>query len=208
VDKIAYQIIDSLEKSLSKSKPGSEAHKLMMPEGRILISDHDTLPTPCAVLIALYIKNNTLHFPIIRRPVYNGLHSGQIAFPGGKKDDSDTNLINTAQRECYEEIGIAPDNIKVLGTLSELFIQVTNMHVLPVVGVFNQPPKYKINKHEVDELFSVNINDLFTSENKKIETWEIRGQDVDIPFYYIQEQKVWGATAMILSELEQIIRCI
>ena len=127
-----------------------------------------------------------------------------MAFPGGKYDETASNLTNTALRECYEEIGIPMDEIEVIGQLSNLYIQVTNMQVTPVVGFLNKVPTYKLDAFEVEKLFIIELADIFNPLNKVKETWNFRGNDIEVPFYNLQSQKVWGATAMMLSEFEQI----
>jgi len=198
-------LINEIESQIQIGTPGEYAHKKMMPEGRILTPEHNTKPTPSAVLIAIYNVSNELYFPLIRRPIYNGSHSGQMALPGGKYETSDKNLINTALREAYEEVGIKPETVKILGSLSQLFIPLTNMMVLPVLGFLTEAPEYKIDKHEVDKLFTIELKDLLTPSVKKIEKWNLKGNTIQVPYYYIQKQKVWGASAMILSEFEHIL---
>lgn len=198
--------IPNLQKKLSEERPGIKAQKLMMPEGRIISPKHNVNPIQSAVLLAIYVDNNSLKFPLIRRPIYNGSHSGQMALPGGKFEKSDIDLTNTALRESYEEIGIKPADVEVLGSLTNLYIPVTNMHVKPIVGFLNKTPNFKIDKNEVDKLFTIHINDLIKPAYKTKETWDLKGNNVEVPFYNLQKQKVWGATAMILSEFEQIIK--
>jgi len=199
------QLLEEIQHNLNENLPGEWAQNLMMPEGRINSAAPNIKPVPSAVLIVFFEDNKEIFFPIIRRPVYEGLHSGQMGFPGGKFENSDTTLIYTALRETEEEIGVNINDIVVLGTLSTLYIPVTNMHVTPVVGYLKSKPNYILDAHEVDTLFNVNIRDILTKSKKANEVWNIRGLEVDVPFYHIQEQKIWGATAMILSELEQML---
>lgn len=201
-----HNLIEKLRQILKKPKPGFEAQKLMMPEGRINFPNHNSEPTLSAVLMLLYIDQKSIKFPLIRRPVYNGSHSGQMAFPGGKYDHDDGNLINTALRECHEEIGIPKEQIEIIGTLSNVFIHVTNMMVTPVLGLLCDTPNYKLNKHEVEELFTINLEALFIPETKKKETWNFKGNDLLVPYYKLEGQNVWGATAMMLSEFEHLAR--
>ncbi len=198
--------INSLLKKFPTEHSTPLAHQLMMPQGRIMVPDHSNPPLKSAVLLLLYPKGNQLHFPIIRRPVYNGMHSGQMALPGGKQEELDASLEQTAVREACEEIGICSSNIQILGHLSELYIAVTHIHVLPVVAFAQQEPSFILDSHEVDELFTIPITDLFNPEIKKRELWNLRGQEVEVPFYHLANHKVWGATAMILSEFESIAK--
>ena len=201
--------IELLKKNVIDYLPGVEAHKLMMPEGRRFDYDKNNPPIDSAVLIALYEKNNQILFSLILRPKYNGHHSGQMALPGGKVESADSTLIETALRETEEEVGINREEIKIIGTLSELYIPITNLKVLPVLGYLNHEPKYILNRHEVDAIFEIDINDIVNDATKCHEIREIQGNTIGIPFYSLQSQKVWGVTAMILSEFEQVIkRCM
>ncbi len=196
----------SLQEKLPKEHSIPLAHQIMMPQGRIMVPNHTDSPIKSAVLLLLYPKGDQLHFPIIRRPIYNGMHSGQMALPGGKQEKLDASLEQTAVREACEEIGICSSNIQILGHLSELYIAVTHIHVLPVVAFAQQEPSFILDSHEVDELFTIPITDLFIPEIKKRELWDLRGQEVEVPFYHLANHKVWGATAMILSEFESIAK--
>lgn len=198
------QLLIKINRLLQNGKPGMVAHQQMMPRGRIMAPINGEVPKQSAVLLLLYAVNDQLYFPIIRRPVYNGMHSGQMALPGGKKEDCDASLIETALREFHEEVGVEASDITILGTLSELYIHVTNIQVLPVVGFINYQPQFRIAPDEVDALFEIPMQEIFNPEIKKTESWNLRGEMVDVPFYLLSDQKVWGATAMILSEFEQL----
>ena len=195
-----------LKKNTTVNLPGINAHRLMMPEGREFNYNKDAPPTDSAVLITLYEKDDRIVFPLILRAKYNGHHSAQIALPGGKIDNTDYSLIETALRETEEEVGINRNDITIIGTLSELYIPITNIKVLPVIGYINHEPKYTLSKHEVDAVFEIDINTITDPNVKKKEMREIQGKCINIPFYSLQSQKVWGATAMILSEFEQVIK--
>jgi len=203
-------IFGELQKLLAGQKPGVSAQRLMMPENRDLFIIEKN-PRKSAVLIALYQPNGSndfsqIYFPVIRRSVYNGHHSGQMALPGGKHEQSDSNLIDTALREANEEIGINPDKVIILGNLTELYVPVSNITILPVVAYLNSKPDFTINKSEVDSVFTVSLDELLSSESKKSEEQNIHGLKANVPYYLFSGCKVWGATAMILSEFEQIIK--
>ncbi|MFA6400137.1 MAG: CoA pyrophosphatase [Salinivirgaceae bacterium] len=198
--------INSLKEKFPKEHSIPLAHQLMMPQGRIMVPDHSNPPLKSAVLLLLFPKQGQLYFPIIRRPVYDGMHSGQMALPGGKQEEIDVTLEQTAVREACEEIGICSSDIRILGHLTELYIAVTNIHVLPVVALAIQEPSFVLDAREVDELFSIPLTDLLNPELKKKELWDLRGQQVEVPFYLLANHKVWGATAMILSEFESIAK--
>ncbi len=203
-----YQFADNLKQQLLGEKPGFMAHEMMIPKGRLLFPEKGNPPRQSAVLLLFYKKNGIIYFPLIRRPVYDGMHSGQMALPGGKQEPADTSLIQTALRESAEEIGINPEQLFVLGTLSEIYIQVTHMMVLPVVAFVNEPPVFKTDPHEVDMLFEIPLIDVLKPETKKTEIWNLRGTATEVPFYLLNHQKVWGATAMILSELKELLHSL
>ncbi len=177
----------------------------MLPKGRLLQAKGSIPPRSSAVLLLLYPQNNELYFPLIRRPIYNGMHSGQMALPGGKMEEGDASLIQTALRESHEEIGVDKNSVEILGSLTDLYIEITHMQVLPVVGYVGKKPDFSIQVSEVDALFEIPLSHLFNPELKKKEWWNLRGELIEIPFYHLSEQKVWGATAMILSEFEQLL---
>ncbi|MBI9069704.1 MAG: CoA pyrophosphatase [Salinivirgaceae bacterium] len=199
---------NQLKAHLQNGSLDKNAHTQMMPGGRITVPDFDKPPRKSAVLILFYPDNNKVYFPLIRRPKYNGAHSGQMALPGGKYEKTDRNLIQTALRESCEEIGVCKTGIQVLGCLSELFIPITNMTVLPVIATSDYKPTFYTDQVEVEELFTISLNEFFDPLVKKKEVWDLRGNDVDIPFYLLQKQKVWGVTAMMLCELELLLNKI
>lgn len=194
----------AVKQKLQNSLAGADAHKQMMPEGRSLQPLINDRVKQSAVLIAFYKENKQWVFPIIKRATYKGVHSGQMALPGGKFELKDKNLKTTALREAYEEIGIYPNSAKVLGTLTKIDIPVSNTSVLPVVACLRTKPKLFANKNEVDRISIIRIIDLLDTKNQKSEVWNIKGENINIPFYYLDKQKVWGATAMILSELKTL----
>ena len=182
--------------------PGNKYQDLMMPSYRgKLLKGEKKLDS--AVMIILYYKNNELYTSIIKRSVYDGKHSGQMALPGGKYQKSDKGLINTAIRETYEEIGIDIKESEILGKLTSLIIPVSNILVSPFVCFIDYNPKYKINKTEVQQIYEVPITNFL--KNKKIKKEIQYNTQVTIPYFDIQNETVWGATAMIFSEFLEVL---
>ena len=132
-------------------------------------------------------------------------HRGQISLPGGAQEP-DENLSDTALRETEEELGILVDNIKILGALTPLFVSITGFMIYPFIGVTTVPLNVIPEPSEVAAVFSVNMNDLINDTNMKTESRILRGYDVDIPYFSLSGHKVWGATAMILSEFKAILK--
>lgn len=204
-------LIQKLKEALQQALPGEEAQKLMIP--RMEPTDRFDKTSmksarPGGVLILLYQKNNEVFFPLIQRPVYNGAHSGQISLPGGKKEPDDLNIIDTAQRETFEEIGVPSDLIQVIGRLSPLFIPVSNFVIEPVVGYIDKSPQFQLDEREVVRLIEAKILDLQIKAplEKMINTSS--GIQLMAPYFDIEQNVVWGATAMILSEFRQILNNI
>ena len=127
-------------------------------------------------------------------------HGGQIAFPGGRHEETDKNLIDTAIRESHEEIGIIPDKIKILGELTPLYVSVSNFYINPVVGWCNTEPEFTVNTHEVSELITLPLSILASKETVQMKNIETLSGMSSVPCYATNNLIIWGATAMILSE--------
>ena len=159
-----------------------------------------------AVLVLLYPRRDELHLPLIVRPTYDGAHSGQVAFPGGGFEEGDANLTATALRETEEELGIAPQDVQVLGELTQLYIRPSNYQVHPTVGRIAYRPAFQPNVREVAQLLEVPLNTLLDPAHLRRERWQLQDRSALVPFFAIQGQTIWGATAMILSELLAVVR--
>jgi 8-oxo-dGTP pyrophosphatase MutT (NUDIX family) len=201
--------IERLEKRLQEVLPGEETQFLMAPEKRPKIKDispESFDPKRSAVLILLFPINNILKTVLIQRPEYNGVHSGQVAFPGGKFEEADKELANTALRETFEEIGISPADVKILGKLTDLYINPSNFLVAPFVGFMNQVPAFKPNEREVKKIIVIDLDLLGDMAIQGVKTLtHNNGTKIKTPYYDVEGLTVWGATAMIISELNAVI---
>ena len=159
-----------------------------------------------AVLILLYPVDGSVYTVFMQRHDYVGVHGGQISFPGGKKEPADENVIQTAIREACEETGVNREEINVIGTLTPLFIPVSNMIVTPVVGWINKTPVFNYKPEEVVFLIEADIKILLDPSIVKTKPFEINGQSLDIKYFDYEGHVIWGATAMILHELLIILR--
>ena len=197
--------------ALNEELPGLSAHAKMAPGKRpsaSTIYKQGISPKQSAVLILFYPVDNKPHFCLIQRPSYVGVHSGQISFPGGKMDDVDQHLKDTALRETWEEIGVLKEDVKILSHLTEVYIPPSNFLVTPFIGFCEELPDFKLDSREVKELFSVPNTVLMNENNVKRKSMSFTQstKPVKIPYYDINNKIVCGATAVILSEVKEILK--
>ena len=202
---------ERLRHELAGILPGKKAQELMLPVARdrkIRLPEFIKPPVKSAVLILLYPNGDgAIRFPLIQRPDYDGAHSGQVSLPGGKIEESDHDLTETALRETEEEIGIRREAVDVIGNLTNLYITVSNFDVTPVIGFLDQKPSFSIDKNEVTEVIEADIRDLLLQKKRKEGIVYVRGRyKVHTPYFDIGGKMVWGATAMILSEFSELIK--
>lgn len=199
----------SLKTELSKGLPGTDIQWQMASSDRY-VKNFPRVPGKdariAAVLILLYPYKGSIHTVFMQRPDYDGVHGGQISFPGGKKEPDDTDVVQTALREAQEETGIDPGEINIIGTLTPLFIPVSNMIVTPVVGWIDIKPLFRFKPEEVEFLIDADLKMLLEPSTVKTKPFEIRGERLDVKFFDYENNTIWGATAMILHELLVILR--
>ena len=157
-----------------------------------------------AVLLTLFQTEKEWFLILIKRTSDGGVHSNQMAFPGGKYENTDASIQYTALRETEEEIGISKDKISVIKQLSKMYIPISGFKVFPFVGILKNEPQISLNNAEVEDIYYIPIKD-FSEKNSKSEKISVRGHQIFTPFYYIQNQIIWGATAMIISEFIELI---
>jgi 8-oxo-dGTP pyrophosphatase MutT (NUDIX family) len=196
-----------IKNELQKELPGFSFQKRMSPSFREkAIENADiSIARESSVLILFYPHQNQLYLPFIKRTSGNIKHSGQISLPGGKSEKTDANRIETAIRETYEELGVKKESIQILGSLTELYIPVSDFMVLPVVGYCTERPNFNSNQFEVEEILEVSVNEFLAENNQKEFSFEAKIGTVVAPYFDAKGHKVWGATAMILSELKEIL---
>jgi len=193
----------SLKLELEKDLPGLSAQLKMAPE--IRPSSGYGKGLNAGVLILLYLKNQDIYVALIQRTEYDGAHSGQISLPGGKYEEIDKTLIQTAIRESQEEIGIDPQEIEILGSITPLHIPVSNFFVQPVVGMYKSTPVFVPDLNEVEKVLEIKLNDLLKPSNISSKQFAFGSINFDAPIYKPNNLVIWGATAMILSEFLEII---
>lgn len=198
--------VSKLENALNLPLPGKEAHRVMSPMRRFPFQKSPNI-LHCkisAVMILLYEKSGSIHIPIIVRPTYDGFHSGQLSLPGGKRELDDSDNLATALRETEEEIGIKPEEISVIGALTNLYIPKSNFMVYPFVGYIQGTPKFVTDNTEVDTLLEIPLS-MLTDENRGNYHFSAGDIEIDAPCWKIESHNLWGATAMILSELKALV---
>lgn len=205
------RFVKKLGEELGKELPGLEAQLKMAPPFRNN-ADPRTLPgydpKVSCVLVLFYPHQEKIYTVLILRTSYGGVHSGQIAFPGGKIEEDDTSFEHTALREAKEEIGIDVEKVKVIGRLTELYIPPSNYLVHPVVAYADERPEFILDKTEVEKIIEVTTEDLIEEKFigwKKVKT---SGSEllVDVPVVEVYGEIIWGATAMMISELKEILK--
>ncbi|MDP4183996.1 MAG: CoA pyrophosphatase [Bacteroidota bacterium] len=199
-------LILRLKQKLQEPLPGLTAHVKMVPPGRAMIADNDELHAvrESAVLVLLYPKHDNICFCLIKRPMTMRDHAGQYSFPGGKYEQEDTSYEYTALREAREEIGIKPGDVQILGRLSKLYLSVSKFHITPILAFMHSKPEFIPHSFEVDSILELPL-DILSDENKKtVELKTVTGM-LSVPCYYYRDEIIWGATAMILAELETLL---
>ena len=203
------EFIDNLKIAIKRGLPGTQVQWMMAGSDRLL-KDFPKVPGPDAriagVLIMLWTQNGSVHTVFMQRPDYVGFHSGQISFPGGKQEPSDENIIRTALREANEEAGINSESIEVAGLLTPLFIPVSNIIVTAVVGCSKETPRFRPDPQEVDHLIIADLQEFLDPGIVKTKPMILRGETYNIRYFGYKEYVIWGATAMILNELIDIIK--
>jgi 8-oxo-dGTP pyrophosphatase MutT (NUDIX family) len=188
--------------------PGEAAQYKMAPVQRKSNVDYlEIFPDhrKSSVLILLYPgEDNHLSTILIERPGNTGIHSDQIALPGGKLEPFDLSPSHTALRETYEEIGVPEKDIIMLGELSSLFIPASNFLVYPFVGTVYYTPDFILNQMEVKTMIPVTIKDLLNMPVSE-KSFETSYGLLNAPYYHLKSYSIWGATAMILSEFRTMI---
>ncbi len=182
--------------------PGKRAQLIMAPTFRGSFPQQDE-PARAAVLALLYPSGEEAHLAFIKRNEYDGPHSAQVSFPGGARETGDKTLEETALRETCEELGVNGP-IEILGSLTPLHIPVSNFMVYPFLGWMDDNPLFFPDPAEVQYVIEAPLAGLLDPSNSDSETIYHHGRSIEAPFYRVGREKIWGATAMILSELLQL----
>ncbi len=205
----SYPFILKLKEAINNQQlPGKRAQKTMMPEGRELNPGNDEPARLSAVLMMVYRSGEEWKLVMIKRAEYDGVHSGQIAFPGGKKEETDKNLLQTALRESEEEVGIHHSDVEIIGKISPLYIPVSNMCVHPYIGYLISKPVFVKQDKEVQSVLSIPLKKLLSEETRTKAIFQGANYKIEAPCYQVNDYKIWGASAMILSEFVSVLNNI
>lgn len=200
--------LKALEGRLRGPKPGLSSQLKMVPGHRHNDKTYQEVGDAClkaGVLVLLYPWKDHIHVVLTRRTANVAHHQAQISFPGGHKDSHET-VFETALREAEEEVGVPRSSVRVLGELTPLYVRPSNYCIYPIVAEAGSRPDFRPSPHEVAEVLEIPIDHLLDAENVRREIWPLRGLEVSIPFYLYQGHKIWGATAMIMAELLDVIK--
>lgn len=191
----------------------SVSHEKMMPfERKELLSKinlKDRNPKEAAVTMLFYPKNGETHLVLIVRNSYKGVHSAQVAFPGGKYEPEDVDLKTTALRETEEEIGVSRDKIEILKAFSSLYIPPSNFMVHPFLGICKEEIQFVPDPVEVAAIIELPLADFRNDAIVGYETLTTSyARSIEVPAFKIDNHVVWGATAMMLSELKDVMNSV
>lgn len=201
---------DLLDKIKKAKLAGENAHSIYSPPYRDILSEQDILknnPKLAAVNILLYLKNNAWYFPlIVRSKNERDRHSGQISFPGGKKEEFDQNFMQTAKRETSEEVGIQPHYIRIIRELSSIYIPPSNFYVHAFVSYTKKNPEFFLQETEAVDLIEFPIESLLNLSEKPEMKILNSSRGVEVPVIDFNGHLIWGATSMILSEFSLLLK--
>jgi len=192
--------------------PGEASHHKMAPIERLEELTKQSLKknkAKRAAVMALFYPNRDgeTHLALILRKTYKGVHSAQVGFPGGKQEPSDISAEHTALRETQEEIGVLQQDITVLKKLTQIYIPPSNFFVSPFIGVCETTPQFILQESEVEALIEVKISDFLDDSiycTRRLST--SYATDIEVPAYILNTHVVWGATAMMLSEVRELLK--
>jgi 8-oxo-dGTP pyrophosphatase MutT (NUDIX family) len=198
--------LDHIAAAVNLANFDTDAAQLRMAPGRPRTGKNENT-RQAGVLILLYPEAADLYIVLTRRTETLSGHSGQVSFPGGRRDPTDESFTATALRETCEELGVC-EGITVIGALSPIYIPPTDFEVFPTVAYMPQRPLYRPNLDEVAEVIGLPLATLLDEGNKREEEWSFQNMRIKVPFYLVGDHKVWGATATMLSEFEHRLRAV
>lgn len=204
-------IISTLKKNLKNELPFQNIEKEGLDENlkNFILKEQNKQsysPRICAVMIALFEKKGEVYFPCFIRPMKNRVHPGQIAFPGGGREEQDNDLTDTAIRETWEEIGISIPKENIIGKLTEMYVPPSNSLITPKISFMAESPVYNIDPNEVDKVLEIPVSILLDENNHILKPIRIGEMTIQMPAIQFEENVIWGATARILKELTLVLK--
>jgi 8-oxo-dGTP pyrophosphatase MutT (NUDIX family) len=200
--------ISAIQEQLMQPLPGKLGQEPLRPYVPLTPHlDPPALMTPRegAVLALLYPVHEVPHLLLMERPKYQGAHSGQISFPGGKLEANETHM-QAAQREAWEEVGVHPDEIKVLGELSKVYVWASNFNIQPFLAFSAYKPDFQPDQREVARILEAPLEVFFQPGVLKEKSLAgAMGVELMAPYFDVFDRTLWGATAMIISEMMHVI---
>lgn len=203
--------LHKIEQIKGATPMGIDAHRLMIPAERIpyLYADDFATHNPraSAVMMLLYPKGLKTHVLLIERATYKGVHSGQVGFPGGKYEQEDADLLHTALRETQEEVGIEDKDIQIIQPYTKIYIPPSNFFVQPYLGISRKELLFIPDAFEVANIIELPLDILM--EDQLIQTVEMKtsyASWTQVPAFVYKGYTIWGATAMMLSELKETLK--
>jgi len=193
--------------ALAAGLPGATAHLRMLPPGRAYVEAGE-VPAEAlesGVLVVLFEDRERIYTCLIKRPAHMKVHAGQVGFPGGRREPSDTNTLDTALREAFEETGIQPETVAVVGPLTPLYIPVSRFVIYPWLAWSPSIPRFLLNREEAEKI----ILFPFPSAGEALQvittfTDSVTGR-LGVPAFSFDGETIWGATSMILSEVAEVM---
>jgi 8-oxo-dGTP pyrophosphatase MutT (NUDIX family) len=198
---------DRIARCMAEQLPGTDLHGAMAPSHREAIDITAARRRPHnegAVLVLLFRSEGRVQTVFTVRRADLRHHGGQISFPGGKREAGES-LEATAVREAEEEIGLDSKSIRLMGPLTPLFIPPSRFIVYPFVAVTDQAPEFRLQEREVERILEIPLSQLWDPSTRRLESWEIDGEASEVPLFQVGEERIWGATAMITSELLAVV---
>ncbi|MBK9283129.1 MAG: CoA pyrophosphatase [Sphingobacteriaceae bacterium] len=199
---------------MTETLPGEDAQYMMAPLKRQKLNanelENEDYRKSAVIILLCTDVNGHYYIPLTERFAYDGVHSGQVSLPGGKCEEDDEDPAITALRECAEEIGVEKNDVEILGQLTPLYIPVSKYLVNPIVGLCTIPnPDLRKNPREVKHIAKLLVNELMNENIVRTGNIKLRDkQQIEAPYFAVQDLKVWGATAMILSEFKTLLKTI
>lgn len=206
-----HNFLKYVPKIAKETLPAAHAHAKMAPIERLELLNNfsydDLSPKRAAVMMLFYPKESQTHLVLIVRNSYPGVHSSQIAFPGGKVESYDSSMADTALRETEEEIGVNKSAIEIIKEFTEIYIPPSNFLVSPFLGICTSEPTFILQEDEVAGIIELPLP--FFLDDKNVVTRKLStsyAASIDVPAFLVKEHVVWGATAMMMSELKETLK--